>query len=224
MSVWQGRVIPASVPMRPALDDQHRRSSADLSMSNSRPRVIPAEAMVLIEEARQLKRPAEREAQDIVRQAREQAEALRQQTDQEAKRQASLELASQRLVAERQLARFDDVQLERTVQLARLLAERVLRDSLTHAPEHWLRLAQVALDNFRRARQTRLFVHPEQLPVIQEILPKLKFSPGSVSVHPDPNMLPGDLRVVSDMGDLTFSVAKQLDRLVEAVMKPQGSG
>jgi flagellar biosynthesis/type III secretory pathway protein FliH len=101
--------------------------------------------------------------------------------------------------------------------LAKLLAERIVRQRLDQQPEMLLALARTALDKFRRARQTHLFVHPSQVQRLRRHLPSLGFAEGTISVEASEQLPVGDLRVISDLGDLTFSINGQLDRLVRAL-------
>ena len=110
-------------------------------------------------------------------------------------------------------AKADERGLERTVSLARMLAERLLGASLAIAPEQVISLAQQALSEARGARRLSIVAHPEDAKLLLQSLPSLGVAIETVRIVSDDARARGSLRIETDIGVLDADLAPQLDRL-----------
>jgi len=72
------------------------------------------------------------------------------------------------------------------VDLAKLLAERLLGESLRVAPEQVVSLAKQALGEARGARRIQLVAHPDDARILEQSLPELGLDPSSAQVPRGP--------------------------------------
>ena len=110
-------------------------------------------------------------------------------------------------------AKADERALERTVSLARLLAERLLGASLAVSPEQVVTLARQALAEARGARQLTIVAHPHDAQLLSQSLASLGVAVDAVRLKPDSARPRGSLRIETDIGVLDADLAPQLDRL-----------
>jgi flagellar biosynthesis/type III secretory pathway protein FliH len=164
-------------------------------------------------EAARLLAKARVEAQTLVAAAERRAADLKLLAEAEARAEASAKLAAHALALATHEAKADERALERTVALARLLAERLLGASLAVAPEQVVALARQALAEARGARRLAIVAHPEDAQLLSQALPSLGVAVETVRVLPDGARQRGSLRIETDIGVLDADLAPQLDRL-----------
>lgn len=97
------------------------------------------------------------------------------------------------------------------VQLALLIARRVLHRELSVDPNALAALARVVFDRMTRAESYRITVHPVFAPAISAALPAGKA--GTVRIEPDPSCAAGTLIVRSEEGLIDASVDSQLEEI-----------
>ena len=156
---------------------------------------------------------ARAEAQQLVAAAERKAADLKLLAEAEARAEASAKLAAHALSLATYEAKADERALERTVALARLLAERLLGASLAVAPEQVVTLAQQALSEARGARRLAIVAHPEDAKLLQQSLPSLGVAIDTVRILPEATRQRGSLRIETDIGVLDADLSPQLDRL-----------
>jgi len=176
-------------------------------------RVVPRALVDASAEARRLLAQARVEAQTLVAKAERRAADLKLLAEAEARAEASAKLAAHALSLATHEAKADERGLERTVSLARLLAERLLGASLAIAPEQVVSLAQQALSEARGARRLSIVAHPEDAKLLLQSLPSLGVAIETVRVVSDDARARGSLRIETDIGVLDADLAPQLDRL-----------
>jgi flagellar biosynthesis/type III secretory pathway protein FliH len=164
-------------------------------------------------EAERLVAKARVEAQTLLATAERRAADLKLLAEAEARAEAAAKLAAHALSLATHEAKADERALERTVSLARLLAERLLGASLAVAPEQVTELARQALSEARGARRLTLVAHPEDAKLLTQSLPSLGVALETVRVLPDAARSRGSLRIETDIGVLDADLAPQLDRL-----------
>jgi flagellar assembly protein FliH len=103
--------------------------------------------------------------------------------------------------------------LDRQVDLARLLAERLLGESLRVAPEQVVALARQALGEARGARRITVVAHPDDAQILEHSLPALGLDPSVARVRADASRARGNLRIETEIGVLDAELAPQLERL-----------
>jgi len=145
----------------------------------------------------------------VAQAAREAAEAA------EAARAVALaELAGRQLALRLREERQDEAALERTVAVARALAERLLGEALTLEPARVCALAREALREASGARRAVVVACPADAAVLAGALERIDGSGRAVQVAEDPTLTPGSLRIRTDLGELDASIGAELDGLV----------
>lgn len=113
------------------------------------------------------------------------------------------------------------------VELARLLAQRIVGHALTVSDEalwHW---ATAVMQEARGARSIHLIAAPEEAERLCPLVRELAEKDRQVSVSADPELGRGALRVETELGMLEASIDGALDTLVGAFGKepgPRGRG
>lgn len=208
MKVGQGRIIKADglahatrVPFE--LDDK----------TLPRGQIVRREVLEAAERARELLAAAEARAAKLISDAERVAAELRLRAEAEARADASAKIAARALALRHHELQADERALDRSVELARLLAERLLGESLRVAPEQVTALARNALSEARGARRITLVAHPEDAKLLEISLPGLGLDQAVAVVRPDPTRARGNLRIETEIGVLDADLAPQLDRL-----------
>jgi len=178
-----------------------------------RGQVVRREVLEAADRAQAIIAAAEEQAAKLVNDAERSAAELRLRAEAEARADASAKLAVRTLALRQHEARADERALDRSVELARLLAERLLGESLRVAPEQVIALARQALGEARGARRIVLVAHPEDAKLLEISLPELGLDAGLVLVRPDSARTRGNLRIETEIGVLDAELAPQLERL-----------
>ena len=166
-----------------------------------------ADAAALREQIRRL------EAQRLV-ERREAFEAGSQQGEQNAR-------AELQPVLERLQAAISDITALRpeirrraerdTIQLALLIAKRILHRELS-VDEHALNgIARIAFERLARSESYTVTVHPRFVPALTAALPAAQSS--RVIIEPDPSCAPGTLVIRSNEGVMDASIDTQLEEI-----------
>jgi flagellar biosynthesis/type III secretory pathway protein FliH len=208
MRLGLGRVIKA--------DDLTTAAPVTLEVEQKtlpRGQVVRREVLEAAERARSLISTAEVQAAKLVSDAERAAAELRLRAETEARADAAAKIAAHALALRHHEARADERALDRSVELARLLAERLLGESLRVAPEQVIALARQALSEARGARRITLVAHPEDAKLLEFSLPALGLDAAVVQVRPDPARSRGNLRIETEIGILDAELAPQLERL-----------
>ena len=104
--------------------------------------------------------------------------------------------------------------LARTIDVAKLLAERLLGAELTLAPSRIAELAAAALEQTRGARRLRLDANPEDAEPLRAALGELAIA---AEVTVDAALARGSLVLHTELGDVDARLTPQLDRLAEVL-------
>lgn len=178
-----------------------------------RGQVVRREVLEAAERAHKLLAEAEARAERILIDAEQGAAELRLRAEAEARADAAAKIAARALALRHHESRAEERALDRSVQLARLLAERLLGESLRVAPEQVLALAKQALSEARGARRIQLVAHPEDARILEHSLPALGLDLSTAQVRADPSRARGNLRIETEIGVLDAELAPQLERL-----------
>lgn len=176
-------------------------------------RVAPKSLLDASAEANRLVEDAKTRARELLAAAERKAADLRLVAEAEARAEAAAKLAAHALALATHEAKADERALDRTIALARLLAERLLGASLAAAPEQVVALARQALSEARGARRLNLVAHPEDAKLLSDSLPSLGVAVETVRITADHARARGSLRIETDVGVLDADLAPQLDRL-----------
>lgn len=176
-------------------------------------RVAPKAFVDASAEATRLLAAARAEAAELLAAAERRAADLKLMAEAEARAEAAAKLAAHALSLATYEAKADERALDRTVSLARLLAERLLGATLAVSPEQIVGLARQALAEARGARRLSIVAHPDDAKLLTQSLPSLGVAVETVRVLADGSRSRGSLRIETDIGVLDADLAPQLDRL-----------
>ena len=205
--VTRGRVVAkaqgAAIPPDPA-------PSVRTIQRVARERIEAREAAAhTIEDAR-------RAAAAIVEEARAKAASVAQTAAREAAEAEQAKLAAQFLALRAREERSAEQQLDRTVELARVLAERLLGESLRVDHETVAKLARQALGEARGARTVRIEAHPDDVAALEKHVALLNVAQVA-SIVSDATLQRGSLRLHTDLGTIDADLRPQLERLAAAL-------
>ncbi len=178
-----------------------------------RGQLVRREVLEAAERAARLIGEAEASAARIINDAERGAAELRLRAEAEGRADAAAKIAARAIALRQHEARSDERELSRSVDLARLLAERLLGESLRVAPEQVVALARQALAEARGARRITLVAHPEDAKILEISLPALGLDPATAQVRADVSRTRGNLRIETEIGVLDAELSPQLERL-----------
>lgn len=176
-------------------------------------RVVPKTLVDASADATRLLAGAHAEAERVIAAAQRQAADLKLRAEAEARAEATAKLAAHALALATHEAKADERALDRSVALARLLAERLLGASLAVAPEQIVALARQALAEARGARRLALVAHPQDAKLLTQSIASLGVAAEALRIVADATRQRGSLRIETDIGVLDADLAPQLDRL-----------
>lgn len=166
---------------------------------------------------------AEQRAAELVAAAQAEAATLRLRAEAEGRADAAASLAARSLALAAREAESDERALDRLVEVARLLAERLLGEALELAPDRVLSLARQALAEARGARRVTIVAHPEDAARLERSLAGLGLA-ADTRVVADPRRPRHNLRLETDIGTLDAELAPQLERLALKLRETLGHG
>jgi flagellar biosynthesis/type III secretory pathway protein FliH len=176
-------------------------------------RVAPKALVDASAEATRMLAKAHAQAEQLIAAAERKAADLKLVAEAEARAEAAAKLAAHALSLATYEAKADERALERTIALARLLAERLLGASLAASPEQVVTLARQALAEARGARRLTIVAHPDDAQLLSQSLASLGVAVDTLRLQPDAARQRGSLRIETDIGVLDADLAPQLDRL-----------
>jgi flagellar biosynthesis/type III secretory pathway protein FliH len=158
---------------------------------------------------------AQAQAATVLADAHRAANELRLQAAAAGRAAAVAELAAQYLVLEQRQARVSDSRLQPSIELAKLLAERMIAEAIELDATLVGRLAQQSLQQLRERSALIVRAHPSDHDQIQQQIAALNLQ--SVSLLADPELKRGELCIDSDLGQLELRIEAGLERLIERV-------
>jgi type III secretion protein L len=168
-------------------------------------------------EAESLLGAAREQAEQLLLSARAEASRARETAEREGFEQGRAQAAHDALQWARAQAAADEQASSRALDMARLLAERLLCSALELEPQRISQLALGVLSEVRGARRVRLFCHPSGTQAVERALSSAKLGPLAVEVFGDEQLQPADLRLETDVGVLEASLTTRLDLLCRAL-------
>jgi type III secretion protein L len=217
MSVERARVIKADAGAQAsARARSHAQASAqaqpDATQTGRRiPRVVVDAHVVaakLLADARIL-------ANTIVAEATAGATAIAEQVARETREKEFARVAAEVITVRAGAERRAEKELDRTIELAVLLAERLVGEAIAVEPARIAALATGALKETRGARQMRIEACAEDVAALEEVLAALGDGVATIEVSPD--LARGSLMVHTELGRVDARLAPQLSRLAEAL-------
>lgn len=159
---------------------------------------------------------AERTAHVLIEEARAKATSVAEAAAREAAETEHAKLAAQYLVLRAREERAAESDLDRSVELARVLAERLVGEALRVEPQTIAKLARQALAEARGARTVHIEAHPDDLGALERHL-SLLTSAQVASLKSDATLERGCLRLHTDLGTIDAHIRPQLERLAAAL-------
>jgi flagellar biosynthesis/type III secretory pathway protein FliH len=156
------------------------------------------------------------EAEALVAEAKLAAATAVETAVSEAREQGEAKAAALYLRIKTEDERRAERDLDHTVSLAVLLAERLVGRALELEPRHVVALARQALAEARGARKATIDASPFDAEVLLGHLGDVGFE-GAVVVRTDPAMTRGSLRISTNLGALDARLQPQLERLAAAL-------
>ena len=187
-----------------------------------RGRVVPRSVVEAGQRARELLEEAERKAQELILAATRESASVRLRAEAEGRADGAAALAAKAVAWAAHEARADERQLDRIVQVAQLLAERLLGEALGLDPKRVLALARQALREARGARRITIVAHPQDAQALQTLLEEPVLRDAAVQVVADPRRERGSLRLDTELGSLDADLAPQLARLAQRLREGLG--
>jgi type III secretion protein L len=204
MTIERARILKGVFPV----ESQPRAPQAGLAQR------IPKKLLDSRAEAERIVALANAQAAKILADARASAEAACAAAAEEARQQETARLAAAFLA----LRAADDTRasrdLDRTMDLAVLLAERLVGETLGLDPSRIAALAASALEEARGARKVRIEASPADVGALQAALGAIGHA---ATVDPDPSLGRGSLVVHTDLGRIDARLEPQLERLAKAL-------
>lgn len=159
---------------------------------------------------------AKHAAEALVLAARAKASTVAETAAREAGEAEQAKLAAQYLSLRAREERAAEAGLDRTVDLARVLAERLLGESLRVDPETIAKLARQSLAEAQGARTVRIEAHPDDMAALQRHVALLNVAQVA-SIVSDVTLERGCLRLHTDLGTIDAKLRPQLERLAAAL-------
>jgi flagellar assembly protein FliH/type III secretion protein L len=111
----------------------------------------------------------------------------------------------------------DERDLDRTVELARAMAERLLGEALLLDPGRIVAMCRQTLASARQARHVVVRAHPTDAETLRAHLPSLGLEQAAIEIHADESRTRGSLLLETDLGILDADLTIQLDRLARSL-------
>lgn len=183
----------------------------DESLARRLPRVVvDAHA-----EAERIVADAHAYAEQITTEASAKLAASAESAMREAREREIARVAAEVLVARSTEEQRAEREIDRTIELAVLLAERLIGVAIAVEPARVGALAVDALSETRGARQVRVEACPEDVAALNEVLASL--GEGVATVEASSELARGSLIVHTELGRVDARLAPQLSRLAEAL-------
>ncbi len=165
---------------------------------------------------------AMKRASAILADSESRAAAIRKRAADEGRAEGVAETAALALAVRRREADADALSRDRVVELARLLAERLLGHVLTADPGAVTALAAQTLSEAGGARRVELHAHPDDAALLRKAT--ASFDPrGRVhAVISDDSLARGDLRLNTELGMIDARLGPELARLAERLREALG--
>jgi flagellar biosynthesis/type III secretory pathway protein FliH len=180
-------------------------------------RRIAREELEAQERARQIVSTAEVRALEIAREVAARAEG-------EARALEHAKVAALYLALHAKDERRAELDIDRAIALAKLLAERLIGKEIEQDPDIVLALARQTLAEARGARRARIEAHPLDVDVLRAHLEALGLSAEAAEIAPAPELSRGSLVLHTDVGTIDAKLAPQLDRLAAALREALSDG
>jgi flagellar biosynthesis/type III secretory pathway protein FliH len=204
----RAEVSPASVRALP-------RSSP----SANPPRSVRRAVLDAEEQGRAIIAEARRQAELIQIRAQQAADDIRLQAEARARAEALALVVSQAVQFAKRETQRSRSSLDQAIDLATLLAERLLGQQLNLEPACVASLAQQALREAAGARRVTIVANPDDAAQLRATLTPASTELDDVQIKEDPSLPTGHLRVETELGVIEAELKGQLRRLAAQLRK-----
>lgn len=187
-------------------------------------RVVPREELAAQTRIGELMETAKRDAERIVSEAREAARETADRAAKEAEEREVAKLAAAWIALRVREEKRAEVDLDRALSLATVLAERLIGGALSVDPAKAVELARHALSEARGARRATILAHPHDASALAAHLDSLGMPEGAVTVLADDSCTRGSLAIRTELGVVDARLHPQLERLAIALKEALRSG
>jgi flagellar assembly protein FliH/type III secretion protein L len=215
MSVERARVIKASAGAGASHTSDTVAQDGDVAARLRVATRLPAVVVDARAEAARIVAEARAKAAAIVAEATASAGAMAEEIARDARETALARLAAEVLVVRSGAERRAERELDHTIQIAVLLAERLVGEAIAVEPARLAALAEGALKETRGARQLRIETCPDDVAALSTFLAPL--GEGAVTIEANAEMSRGSLVVHTELGRVDARLTPQLSRLAEAL-------
>ncbi len=221
MSISRGKILRVENADADAnattLADESATCGADASgdlQGVRRGRILRQELAAAQAEASALVAKAEQRAAALIADAERAAAERRADAERDGREAGAAQFTAKVVQLSQLEAKSDERGLDRTLALARLLAERLLGGELEQRPERIVEVAKAALTELRAAQQIVIVCNPNDAPPLRDALEKLAVAEQCIDVRADETRAVGCLRLETELGVLDGELGPRLDRLV----------
>ena len=157
---------------------------------------------------------ARAEAERIIAEATARAASVVETAAAEAREREIAKFASQAIAMREADEKRAERDLDRTIEVAKLLAERIIGEALEVDPTRIAHLAANALEQTRGAKKIRIEAHPADVDLVSVMLAATNHG---IEVTGDETLSRGSLVVHTELGRVDGRLRPQLDRLAEVL-------
>lgn len=207
MSIAKARIIAAE-DFRAATSRRPGPAAPSRAAHILRRELVQAQAQAL-----QLQSEARKAAQETLDQAEAKAAAVLASAERDGREKAVADLAERTLLLALKESKLDERALGRSIELATLLAERLLEEALVMDASRVTALARSALGELRGARQIKLVCHPSDGEALAPLVEDLKSAGVTLELQLDEQQGRGSLQLHTEMGVLDGDLRTRLELL-----------
>lgn len=178
---------------------------------------LPAEIANAHADAARIVDDAQNHAARLEERARERVADVARLAAEEAREAELARLAAVAIHLDARARAFTAAELDRAIDLARLLAERIVGAELSVHPEHVARIAAELLAEAKGARSARIFGCREDLEALAATFASLGLPAGTATFEVDPSLGRGSLVIESDVGTVDGRLATRLPLFADAL-------
>lgn len=202
-SLTRARVIKNAF----ASEETQSRAAGAQAVHLERARRIAFEVLSAREEAARIVEQAKARAREVAAEARAHAA-------EEARAEEVARLAASFLVLRAEEAKSAEKNLDRVIELAVLLAERIVGEAIRVEPSRVAELAATAIQEARGAERIRIDASPDDVAALTEALGAIH---QVAEIKAEPALARGSLVVHTDLGRVDARLEPQLRRLAGAL-------
>ena len=168
-------------------------------------------------EAERIVRDARDRADALLADAQKQALASAERASRQAQEDAQSQLAAQWIALRSAESGALTRDVERVVAVGVALAERLIGAALELTPARIADLARAVLDEARGARRARIESHPIDAEALRSHLSAIQLEGNTVDVRDNSALARGELLLHTDLGTIDAKLAPRLERLAQAL-------